>query len=214
MGDEPLVLDARAPLLPDGVVRLSVSCAGGGMTWAKFDDGCPDHPKIARLSDAAHRLWFNAVCYGTRMLTDGFVPDGMIGRLTPRRTKALVEELVKAGLWHLADGGYDIHDFLTYQPSREDVLRRRAADSARKPRQNPNGIAPESKRPVPDPSRTRRSRPDQTPPVVPPGGGDERAQRALRGSKRKRDQEALDDLGAEAYLSGKYGSKVKERMGG
>lgn len=119
------------------------------MTWAKFDDVCPEHPKVVKLSDAAHRLWFNAVCYSTKMMTDGRIEHAALKRLYPKRQLALADELVGAGLWHEVVGGYDIHDFLTYQPARAATLKKRAEDSARKTR----GIRPESKRPVPDPSR-------------------------------------------------------------
>ena len=115
------------------------------MTWAKFDDCAPDHPKVSRLSDAAHRLWFNAVCYGARMLTNGNVPASMVPRLTTSKPAPLVAELVNAGLWHPADDGYDIHDFLVYQPTRANVLAKRASDSARKR----GGTQPDSQRPVP-----------------------------------------------------------------
>jgi hypothetical protein len=115
------------------------------MTWARFDDGAPDHPKVASLTDPAHRLWFNGVCYATRMLTDGHIPANIVPRLYPRRAAQLARELVAAGLWHVAGTGFDIHDYLTYQPTRADVLARRAADSARKR----GGFSTESDRPVP-----------------------------------------------------------------
>ena len=119
------------------------------MTWVRFDDTCAEHPKIDGLSDAAHRLWFNAVCYSTKMLTDGRITTSILKKLYHARQLKLAEELVKAGLWHEVSDGYDIHDFLTYQPSRADVLKKRAEDSERKRR----GNASESRRPVPVPSR-------------------------------------------------------------
>lgn len=97
------------------------------MTWAKFDDGSPDHPKVEGLSDAAHRLWFNAVCYSNRSLTDGRITRSILKRLYPKKQLQLADELVRAGLWHEVSGGYDIHDFLTYQPSREKVMAQRKA---------------------------------------------------------------------------------------
>ena len=121
------------------------------MTWARFEDTCPEHPKVDVLSDAAHRLWFNAVCYSTKMLTDGRITTSILKKLYPRKQLALADELVRAGLWHEVSDGYDIHDFLTYQPKRADVLKRRAEDSERKRR----GNASESRRNPPVPSRSR-----------------------------------------------------------
>ena len=41
------------------------------MTWVKVDDALPEHPKVARLSDAAFRVHISALCYSARNLTDG-----------------------------------------------------------------------------------------------------------------------------------------------
>jgi DnaD/phage-associated family protein len=133
------------------------------MTWAKFDDVCPEHPKVAGLSDAAHRLWFNAVCYSTKMNTDGRIKAPILARLYPRRPLVLAEQLVTAGLWHEVADGWDIHDFLTYQPARADVLKKRAEDSERKRRGNASEsrkILPVPSRPVPKPDPVLKQDPD------------------------------------------------------
>jgi hypothetical protein len=41
----------------------------------------------------------------------------------------IVEDLTNAGLWYEVDGGYAIHDYLTYQPSKADVLAERKQKS-------------------------------------------------------------------------------------
>lgn len=74
--------------------------------------------------------------------------------------RSVCTDLVRAGMWEPADGGWIIHDYLEYNPARQDVLARRAADLARKRKDEqpakhstriPNGIHAESQRPVPVP---------------------------------------------------------------
>lgn len=45
---------------------------------------------------------------------------------------ALVNRLVEVGLFDVVPGGYCIHDYLDYNPSRAEVFRKRKADLARK----------------------------------------------------------------------------------
>ena len=94
------------------------------MTWVKLDDAFFDHPKIIGLSDAAQLAFLQALCYANRNLTDGFVPFKKAKEIAGR-SKALAE-LVPT-LWETCEGGFLIHDFLEYQPSRAKVLADRSA---------------------------------------------------------------------------------------
>lgn len=89
------------------------------MTWAKLDDAFPDHPKVASLSDSAFRLHVGAICYAARFLTDGRIPFAVLPRLGG--TEATERELIAAGLWEEAEGGWEIHDYLDFNPSRATV---------------------------------------------------------------------------------------------
>lgn len=101
------------------------------MTWVRIDDQLPDHPKLARISAriVPHAGWLHvcALCYCSRHLTDGFVPDGIIPRLVTFGTQQSLAALQESGLWERTDGGYLLHDYLEYQPSREQVQAQRAA---------------------------------------------------------------------------------------
>jgi len=108
------------------------------MTWARLDDQFYNHPKVAKLGDMllpAVGLHALALCYCNAYLTDGFIPKDQIPRLTgdvtlllPGGTPwVLVNDLLDAGLWEKAEGGYQIHDFLDYNPSRVEVLKEREA---------------------------------------------------------------------------------------
>ena len=99
------------------------------MTWVKIDDGMPEHPDILALSASARWALVAGLCYANRALTDGFIPEVITATLG---TKKDVSELVKSGKWERVAGGYAIHDYLDYQPSRQEVLAKRQAAKERK----------------------------------------------------------------------------------
>jgi hypothetical protein len=121
------------------------------MSWVKLDDGFTDHPKIAHVGAIGAWLQIQALCYCNRNLTDGFIPYGIAQSFLARgvvRTDArgvlwtlgehsghqgldLTDvdwpgELVTAGLWEEVAGGYRIHDYEHYQPTKAQVLAERA----------------------------------------------------------------------------------------
>jgi hypothetical protein len=122
----------------------------GGMAWVKLDDGFADHPKIAKVGGFGAWLQIQALCYANRNLTDGFLPwavarafaghgidmaDGSTRAWRLAQTCGMAGRdlhevdwpgvLVDAGIWELAPGGYRIHDYDQYQPSKAAVLAER-----------------------------------------------------------------------------------------
>jgi hypothetical protein len=93
------------------------------MGWLRLDDAFGDHPKIAGLSDRAFRAHVLGLLYCARQVTDGFVPKA----LAPRAR--VLNELTGASLWTATRGGYRIHDWLDWNPSRAEVDSKRAAKS-------------------------------------------------------------------------------------
>lgn len=127
------------------------------MAWLKIDDRVRTHPKIVQAGPVAAWLWFCGICYCREHLTDGLIADKMLPTLVPgmASTKRAVAALVEAGLWHRAERGYVVHDFLDWNPSRAAVEAQRASDRERKG----GGSRPDSDR-IPagtpmDSSRTR-----------------------------------------------------------
>jgi hypothetical protein len=114
--------------------------------WLKVDDRVRTHPKTVKAGPAAAWFWFCGICYCREHLTDGFIGDGMIQSLAPGVTngRKLAERLVDAGLWHRTEGGFQVHDFLDWNPTRASVLEKRAADRARKDGRKSDGSAEES----------------------------------------------------------------------
>lgn len=99
------------------------------MSWVKVDDHMPRHPKWLSLGKdrlMCQGVWLDGMCYSSAYLTDGFVPKAALERGSER----YAERLVSAGLWDREQGGYRIHDYHDYQPTREQVLasRRKNAD--------------------------------------------------------------------------------------
>jgi hypothetical protein len=95
------------------------------MTWFKVDDGLAFHAKVVQAGNAAMGLWVRAGSWSAQQLTDGFIPEQIALTLGG---KGQVTALVAAGLWVVVEGGYQIHDYLSYNPTADEVR----ADQARK----------------------------------------------------------------------------------
>ena len=106
------------------------------MSWVRFDDQYPIHRKVAGLTDAAFRLHSSAVFWCARNGTDGFVPEEDLDQVCAqvRDPARFAAECVKRRAWHIADhgclsancppsrtdAGWVIHDYLEYQPTKEE----------------------------------------------------------------------------------------------
>lgn len=136
------------------------------MPWFKIDDGFWSHPKVLELSDAAIALWVRAGSYCAGHLTDGEVKLSTLRVLGADRDAAT--ELVLAGLWDIVEERWYFHDWVDYQPTREQVLAEREAATERKRRSREKSQG-ESRRDVgvthggshSPPSRPVPTRPDQ-----------------------------------------------------
>jgi hypothetical protein len=108
------------------------------MAWGRVDDTYYDHPKLDRVEaahDAQMRLMaagLNALAwsYCNRFLTDGFVATRAIAKLGG--LPEVVVALVEAELWDHVAGGYQVHDFLDHNDSRETIMERREKEAKRK----------------------------------------------------------------------------------
>ena len=156
------------------------------MGWAKFDDQYTDHPKIVAAGSMAELLDMRAVIHCARYETDGFVqavqlPRIAVGITSPKKQAA---RLVEVGRWIKVDGGWMVHDFLDYHPSKADKeeerekARERMANARKNKRKNndrSSGEHPPNERknndrssdnPVPAPAPPQEQ--EETTSVVPP----------------------------------------------
>lgn len=134
------------------------------MSWVRVDDQMPRHPKLLGLGRdrlVCQGVWLDGMCYASAYLTDGFVPAAALEKGSER----YAAQLVGAGLWDAVEGGWRIHDYHDYQPTRADALelRRKRAAAGRSGGQangKQNGSKPEANsfasaqaKPNPVPSR-------------------------------------------------------------
>jgi hypothetical protein len=158
------------------------------MVWVKLDDGFPEHPKMATAGPLGLAMQVSALCYCNRNLTDGFIPHAMAKKLLDLDDirgvawKGVVKRLVDVGAWREVTGGWQIHDYAEYQPTRAQVEdeRKAARDRMQAVRANKSRTStersPELRRsspypvPVPDvpTERTRAHARDPTPKTQPP----------------------------------------------
>ena len=121
------------------------------MTWVKLDDHMSEHPKVLAAGPLAAWLHVCALQYASRNLTDGFVPsravptlanfDGinvtvatigsMAGVSDEVNPYELALTLVDVGLWEETERGYQIHDYLEFNPSKAEVMAQRRQNADR-----------------------------------------------------------------------------------
>lgn len=118
------------------------------MSWLELDDQILEHPKFIRAvrlagSEAIH-MWLGLRAYCGQKLTDGAIPADMMdevrGPTNPKKRAAAIDALVTVGLVDRTDdNGLQLHDYLHWSKSKDEVLKLRASAAARKRRQRGGG---------------------------------------------------------------------------
>jgi hypothetical protein len=98
------------------------------LSWFKCDDCFHSHPKILQAGNEAIGLWARCGAYCSQHLTDGYIPDQIV---LIYGSAALAQVLVTARLWVRVAGGYQMHDYLSYNRSRVEVMTERAESAER-----------------------------------------------------------------------------------
>jgi hypothetical protein len=129
------------------------------MGWIRVDDSFYDNDKMLAAGTIGRDLYWHGMGYCNRNLTDGLIPRGRATSLVDFSDTAIitsnfggvdgqdcapiaVERLLTAGLWH--EDGHDctdcvqpgprhyvVHDYLKYQPSKEQVEAKAEANRER-----------------------------------------------------------------------------------
>lgn len=109
------------------------------MPWARLDDKFHSHPTTWMVGLEANGLFARGLSYCADQLTDGFMPEQWVWSNVPstQRSKdprGIITKLEEAGLWERVEDGWHIADYLTYNPSRDEVLadRERRSEAGRK----------------------------------------------------------------------------------
>lgn len=108
------------------------------MAWTRIDDKFLMNPKIQSAGAYGMALYLSGLIYSNTNLTDGYIPDVMLPALcglayqTP--SKRVASLLVDLNLWERVSGGYQIHDFLTFNKSKQeiDLLNKQRAENGAK----------------------------------------------------------------------------------
>lgn len=121
----------------------------GDMSWVRLDDARWDNRKLTQAGFAARGLDEAAICWSASHDADGRITRralrSLAGAHGERNVTRLVARLVEVGRWRQVDRDtWEIHDYLQFNFSAEEVKRRREADrlrkaSARKPTGRPPG---------------------------------------------------------------------------
>ncbi|WP_313673254.1 hypothetical protein [Mycolicibacterium sp.] len=98
-----------------------------GLKWIRIDTQMFENPKLLYLKEdkqfRAIVVHLEGMAYSGRHALAGFIPKAALRVLGAVATDA--NRLVKAGLWDLAPGGWQIHDWDDYQLSADDMAKRR-----------------------------------------------------------------------------------------
>lgn len=110
------------------------------MAWARLDDKRALHRKFRRQGFEARGLDEAAITYSSHEETDGFISDAALEDIayhhgvSLKRTQALATKLVAMGRWERDDarGGWNVRDYLDFNPSHEELEAARKRDRLRK----------------------------------------------------------------------------------
>lgn len=151
------------------------------MTWVALDDQIFSNKKVARCDSNTKLLYIAGLVYCGNQLTDGFIHQdtlpllaGMIA-IDLANAKQSASKLCSIGLWVATADMWHVPDYLDYNPSREEILHKKAvrasagkagglANAKAKAKQNASKTVP----PTPSPSPLRDEgleRPPAAPPV-------------------------------------------------
>ena len=95
------------------------------MSWFRLDDSGWSHPKVLAVGNRAFGAWCRAGQWASQQLSNCFVAASVCRLIEP--ATSVWGALVEAGLLERCEGGYLIHDYLAYNPSKEQVEAKRRA---------------------------------------------------------------------------------------
>jgi hypothetical protein len=100
------------------------------MSWFRVDDMSAFHKKVLRAGNAAWGAFCRMGAHSSHYELDGFVPNEVA---TVIATREEVDRLLEVGFLKTVDGGFQIHDFLEWNPSAAEVaqLRRKRAKAGK-----------------------------------------------------------------------------------
>ena len=108
------------------------------MSWVKLDDQFFSNPKVLLAGRDARDLYLAGLTFCAAQLTDGFIPDNALRMLAAQADvddpASLAGRLVAVDLWERVEDGYQIHDWLKYNPPASEQKRKRDLNAERQAR--------------------------------------------------------------------------------
>ncbi len=103
------------------------------MSWLRIDDRAHSHIKFLRAGHEATGFWMMCGSYAADHELNGEVPREFAERLagSPQALRRLSSKLIAVGLWEVSETGWRMHDYLAWNPSREELERKRVDASAK-----------------------------------------------------------------------------------
>ena len=98
------------------------------MSWTRIDDGFALNRKVIAAGNAAVGAWVRMLSHCSAQLTDGAI-DARSARFYATRSE--IDRLVSVGLLERTDDGFQIPDFLEFNPRAESIRSRRKATAER-----------------------------------------------------------------------------------
>jgi len=93
-------------------------------TFVRLDQGYDEHPKVMPLSDSAFRAHVESMCWASRNEGKWRIPKPLASKKW--RPKVL-RELIEARLFDDAGDYYEVHDYLDFNRSAEEIAAYREA---------------------------------------------------------------------------------------
>lgn len=87
-------------------------------TFVRLDEGYDEHPKVMPLTDAAFRAHIEAILWASRNEAKWRIPVAVAAK---KWRPKVIRELVGARLFDEADGVYEVHDYLDFNRSAEEI---------------------------------------------------------------------------------------------
>lgn len=105
--------------------------------WVKIDDAFHRHPKTRAAGKDGRALFIAGLCWSAAHLTDGHIARTdlpLIAAEAEVRPGPTARRLVEVGLWHVTPDGWEVHDYLDFNPSGDEVRerKRKRAEAGRK----------------------------------------------------------------------------------
>lgn len=109
------------------------------MSYLELDDGILNHPKFVLAADrggsGAIHMWLGLRAYCGQHITDGDIPKYMLKKVSgperPRDREHALAVLIEVGLVEDRTDHYQLHDFLDWSSSREEIMERRRTNGMR-----------------------------------------------------------------------------------